>query len=211
MDVVGGILGILGLGGPVYALIESQELWMGQPGHLPAARPRHPQLHRVPVVGVGVRHPMTAARDLHEPQLLGGQRLDRVHLRSALARRAHRHRVPAAGRELPATLARARRSCRCRSRTCCSPGCSAGSPARYGPRFFMTAGPIIGGIGYLLMLRMGEQRQLLDGRAAGSAAVRARPQHDRRAAHLGDPRSRAGGAGRASARRSTTPSRGSPG
>jgi predicted MFS family arabinose efflux permease len=28
---------------------------------------------------------------------------------------------------------------------------------RYGPRFFMTVGPIIGGVGYLLFLTMGEQ------------------------------------------------------
>ncbi len=66
---------------------------------------------------------------------------------------------------------------------------------RFGPRFFMGAGPLVAACGLLLFQRIGTQRRLRLGSAPGPARVRARPVDDRRAADRGRARRRGNLAG----------------
>ena len=61
---------------------------------------------------------------------------------------------------------------------------------RFGPRFFMGAGPLVAACGLLLFQRIGAERRLRLRSAPRTARVRARPLDDRRAADRGGARRR---------------------
>lgn len=156
VDVVGGILGILGLGGPVYALIESQNFGWTHP------------LILIPLIGgvlsfagflwweTRAKHPMLplgifqnrnfSAGNIATVFIYGALSLGGLIVTVFLQQVANFPATLAALAFLPVSIANVLLS-----------RVFGGLAGRYGPRFFMTAGPIIGGIGYLLMLRIGEQ------------------------------------------------------
>lgn len=155
VDVVGGILGILGLGGPVYALIESQNYGWTSPviliplivGLLSFAgfiwwetRAKHPML---PLRIFQNRN--FSAGNVATVFIYGALSLGGLIVTVFLQQVANFPATLAALAFLPVSVANVLLS-----------RVFGGLAGRYGPRFFMTAGPIIGGIGYLLMLRIGE-------------------------------------------------------
>lgn len=156
VDVVGGILGVVGLGGPVYALIESQNFGWTHPiilvplivGVLSFAaflwwesRAKHPMLP----LGI-FRNGNFSWGNLSTVFIYGALSLGGLIVTVFLQEVAGFPATLAALAFLPVSIGNVLLS-----------RVFGGLAGRYGPRFFMTAGPIIGGIGYLLMLRIGEQ------------------------------------------------------
>jgi EmrB/QacA subfamily drug resistance transporter len=155
VDFVGGILGILGLGGPVYALIESQNYGWGSPviflplglGILSFAaflwwesRAKHPMLP----LGI-FKNRNFSAGNIATVFIYGALSLGGLIVTVFLQQVANFPATLAALAFLPVSIANVLLS-----------RVFGGLAGKYGPRFFMTAGPIIGGAGYLLMLRMGD-------------------------------------------------------
>ena len=124
-----------------------------------------------------------------------GNLATRLHLRVVLARAVRDDDLPAGDRRASRRRWPGSRRCRRRSCSCSSAHGSADSPTRFGPRIFMTLGPIIVArrlpadphgrpdLNYWLQFLPGHPRR------------RARHGDDRRAAHGGDPRRGRSGTG----------------
>lgn len=156
VDVLGGVLGVIGLGGPVFALIEQQNYGWTHPlilvplvlGVLSFAafvwwesRARHPMLP----LGI-FRHRNFSAGNIATVFIYGALSLGGLIVTVYLQEIAGFPATIAGLAFLPVSIANVLLS-----------RFFGGLAGRYGPRFFMTVGPILGGIGYLLFLRMGEQ------------------------------------------------------
>ena len=153
VDFLGALLCALGLGGPVFALIEQPRLgWSDARGVRPADRRRR-CCWRVPVLRVAREGPDAAARAVPPAQLLGGQRRDLLDVRRALAvlffflvlflQQIGGYSPLQSGlATLPVTVVMFVLSRRF------------GALAdRFGPRFFMGAGPLVAACGLLLFQR----------------------------------------------------------
>ncbi len=156
VDYIGAVLGVVGLGGPVFALIEQGNFGWGSPaiflpfgiGILSLAafilwerRAKQPML---PLGIFGVRNfawGNVATVFIYAALSIGGF-IVVVFLQEVAGYPA----TLAALAFLPVSLGNIFLS-----------GLFGSLSGRFGPRLFMTAGPIIGGLGYLLFLTMGEQ------------------------------------------------------
>ncbi len=155
IDALGAVLGVLGLGGPVFALIEFQNLGWSSPAiYLPfvlgivslctflwwqtrASMPMLPlSLFQVRNFSVG-----NIATALIYAALSMGGFIVVVFLQQVAGFPA----TIAAIAFLPVSLGNVFLS-----------SWFGGLSGRYGPRLFMTAGPIVAGVGYFAMLRIGE-------------------------------------------------------
>lgn len=155
LDIPGAILGILGLGGPVYALIEQGTYGWGSPViYLPfalgllsfAAFLWWQTKAKAPMLPLGlfrIRNFWSgniATTFVYAALNIGGF-ITAVFLQQVAGFSA----TFAALAFLPVTIANVSLST-----------FFGGLAGKYGPRIFMTVGPILAGIGYVLFLRMGE-------------------------------------------------------
>ncbi|MFZ2963404.1 MAG: MFS transporter [Rhodoglobus sp.] len=156
IDVLGAVLGVLGLGGPVFALIEQGTFGWGSPAILLPfglgilsfaafiwwqSRSRNPMLP----LGIFATRNFAwgnASTALVYAALSLGGFIVTVYLQQVAGFSA----TLAALAFLPVSLANVFLS-----------GLFGRLSGRYGPRLFMTLGPILGGIGYLLFLTMGRE------------------------------------------------------
>lgn len=155
IDIPGAILGVLGLGGPVFALIEQGTYgWSSPVIYLPfalgilsfAAFVWWQGKAKAPMLPLGlfrIRNFWTGniATTFVYAALNIGSFIVAVFLQQVAGFSA----TLAALAFLPVTIANILLST-----------FFGGLSGKYGPRFFMTTGPILAGIGYLLFLRMGE-------------------------------------------------------
>ena len=166
IDWAGIVLSAVGLGGPVFALIEQPAHGWGDP------MVWVPMVAGIVCFGLFVlrearaRHPMLdlSLFRIRNFAVANLTTLDR--LRGADRRPLLRQPLPPAGRRLLGARGRAWR--RPRSRCCCSSSrrASAGSPRGPGRGCRCALGPIVGGIGLLLLLRVGADADYVDRRAA---------------------------------------------
>ncbi|MEQ1737404.1 MAG: MFS transporter [Rhodoglobus sp.] len=156
IDFLGAVLGIVGLGGPVFALIEQSNFgWSSPVIFLPAAlgvaslaafvwwqtRARMPML---PLGLFRVRN--FTAGNLATALIYGALNIGGFIIVVFLQQVAGVPATFAALALLPVSIGNAALSSWFGSLS-----------GRYGPRLFMTGGPILAGIGYLLMLRIGTE------------------------------------------------------
>jgi predicted MFS family arabinose efflux permease len=156
VDVVGGILGILGLGGPVFALIEQQNYGWGHPVILLplvlgllcfAGFLLWESRTSNPMLPLGIfRSRNFSAGNVATVFVYGALSLGGLIVTVYLQQVAGFPATLAGLAFLPVSIANVLLS-----------RLFGGLAGRYGPRLFMTVGPILGGVGYLLFLRMGEQ------------------------------------------------------
>lgn len=156
IDVLGAVLGVLGLGGPVFALIEQGTYGWGSPAILLpfglgilsfAAFIWWQSRSRSPMLPLGIFATRNfawgnASTALVYAALSLGGFIVTVYLQQVAGFPA----TLAALAFLPVSLANVFLS-----------GLFGRLSGRYGPRLFMTLGPILGGIGYLLFLTMGRE------------------------------------------------------
>ena len=160
VDYLGAVLGVLGLGGPVFALIESGNLVWGHPAiYLPFAlglvalavfiwwqtRAKHPML---PLGLFRIRNFWTG--NIATLFIYGALSLGGFIVVVFLQQIAGFPATLAALAFLPVSLGNVFLSSLFGSLS-----------GRYGPRIFMTVGPIVAGIGYLLFLFLGENPNYL--------------------------------------------------
>ena len=154
VDYLGAVLGVLGLGGPVFALIEQGNYgWSSPAVYLPfglgmlslaafvwwQSRAKHPMLP----LGIFASRNF-AWGNLSTVFVYGALGLGGFIVTVYLQQVAGYPATLAALAFLPVSLANVFLS-----------GLFGTLAGRHGPRLFMTAGPILGGVGYLLMLTMG--------------------------------------------------------
>lgn len=156
VDFAGAVLGVVGLGGPVFALIEQQNLGWGHPAILIPltvglaslaafiwweSRAKHPMLP----LGI-FRNRNFSAGNIATVFIYGALALGGLIVTVFLQEVAGFPATVAGLALLPVSIANVALS-----------RVFGGLAGRFGPRLFMTAGPVLAGLGYLLMLRIGEQ------------------------------------------------------
>ncbi|HEX4662020.1 MAG TPA: MFS transporter [Candidatus Saccharimonadales bacterium] len=155
VDIVGAILCTVGLGGPVYALIEQSHYgWVSPMIYLPLVvglaaiaafvwyerRASHPML---PLSLFAVRN--FAVGNLATVAIYGGLSVVGFLLTVFLQQTVHYSAIAAGLALLPVTLIMFGLSSRFGALS-----------SRFGPRLFMALGPIVAGCGFLLLLRVGQ-------------------------------------------------------
>lgn len=156
IDILGAVLGVLGLGGPVFALIEQGNLGWGSPAiYLPfglgllsfAAFIWWQRRATNPMLPLGIfANRNFAWGNLATVFVYAALSLGGFIVVVFLQQVANYPATIAALAFLPVSLGNVFLS-----------GLFGSLSGKYGPRLFMTAGPIIAGVGYLLFLTMGEQ------------------------------------------------------
>lgn len=166
VDILGAVLGIIGLGGPVYALIEQSHLGWGSPGiYLPLGIGLltlglflwHENRTSKPMLPLGLfKHRNFSAGNLATISIYGGLSLA-TFLVSVFLQQVSKYSAFQAGLSLmPVTIIMFFLS-----------GKFGALAGKFGPRLFMAVGPIIAAIGFLTMLSAQEHvryvSQLLPG------------------------------------------------
>ncbi|MBC7590471.1 MAG: MFS transporter [Salinibacterium sp.] len=156
LDIVGAMLGVLGLGGPVFALIEQGNFGWADPRiFLPfglgvlsfAAFIWWESRVAAPMLPLGIfRNRNFAWGNIATFFIYGALSIGGFIVVIFLQQVAGYPATIAALAFLPVSLGNVFLS-----------GLFGSLSGKYGPRLFMTAGPIIAGVGYLLMLSMGEE------------------------------------------------------
>ena len=148
---LGALLCALGLGGPVFALIEQPRLgWASPAVSDPADRRRRAARVLRDLRGSRARSDAAAAA-LSAAQLLRGQPGDALDVCGPRDHVLLPGAVPAAGRAATRRCRAGSRRCPRRSSCSASRGASARSPIAIGPRLFMGAGPLVAAGGLLLV------------------------------------------------------------
>ena len=163
-------LSAAGLGGPVFALIQQPTHGWGDPIVFVPLIAGHRCCSRLPRLGVARPHAMLDLTLFRIRNFCGHQPRDADRLRGADRGVLLRHPLPPADDRLHAARGRAWRRRRSRSLLFLLSPRFGKIATGVGPRLPMSVGPIVGGIGLLLLTAGRRRRRLRDRRAAGRAA-----------------------------------------